>query len=56
MIRIFTNKPERMAPPDEQKAFEDQVSTAEVPAQIGDIQKKDLPGPEALMNPGMTNN
>jgi len=42
-----------VAPPEDQKAYEDEVSSAEVPTQIGEIQKRDLPGPEALLNPGM---
>lgn len=52
IIRVFTTCPERMAPPEEQKAYEDSVAQAEVPTQVGDINVDDLPGPESLLNPG----
>ncbi|XP_033729624.1 phospholipase A-2-activating protein-like isoform X3 [Pecten maximus] len=51
-VRVFTTHPERVASPDQLKAFEVEVASAEVPTQIGEIQKRDLPGPEALLNPG----
>ncbi|XP_060069922.1 phospholipase A-2-activating protein-like [Ylistrum balloti] len=51
-VRVFTTHPEKTASTDLQKAFEAEVASAEVPTQIGEIQKRDLPGPEALLNPG----
>jgi hypothetical protein len=49
---VFTLAPERCAEPEEQKAFEEQVSASAIPSQIGDINKEDLVGPEMLYNPG----
>lgn len=52
VIRVFTAAPERMASPDQQKAFEELVASSTIASQVGDINKEDLPGPEALFNPG----
>lgn len=52
VIRVFTTKPERMAPTDEQKSFEEQVAASAVPKQLGDVKLEELPGPEVLLNPG----
>lgn len=52
VIRVFTTKPERMAPTDEQKSFEKQVAASAVPKQLGDVKLEELPGPEVLLNPG----
>ena len=41
-----------MASEEDQKAFEDLVASTAIPTQLGDINKDDLPGPEALVNPG----
>nr|KAG5698282.1 hypothetical protein BaRGS_016984 [Batillaria attramentaria] len=41
-----------MASAEDQKAFEDLVASSAIPTQLGDINKEDLPGPEALLNPG----
>lgn len=49
---MFTTKPERMAPTDEQKSFEEQVAASAVPKQLGDVKLEELPGPEVLLNPG----
>lgn len=54
VIRVFTTKPERMAPTDEQKSFEEQVAASAVPKQLGDVKLEELPGPEVLLNPGTT--
>lgn len=40
---------ERWAPEAQLKAYEDQVASSALPAdQVGDVNKADLPGPEAL--------
>lgn len=50
---MFSAAEERWAPADQLKAFDDQVSSSALPAeQVGDINKSDLPGPEALSAPG----
>ncbi|XP_064626570.1 phospholipase A-2-activating protein-like [Lineus longissimus] len=52
MVRVFTRAPERVADPDELKAYEDEVSNSAIPTQIGDIKIENLPGPEVLLEPG----
>ncbi|KAI0761444.1 phospholipase A-2-activating protein [Irpex lacteus] len=53
VVRVFSAAEERWAPGDQLKAFDDQVSSSALPAeQVGDINKSDLPGPEALSAPG----
>ena len=50
---MFSAAEERWAPEDQLKAYDDQVSSSALPAeQVGDINKSDLPGPEALTAPG----
>ena len=51
-MRVFTTNPDRMAPTEDQKAYDEQVSSTAVPTQLGDIKSEDLPGPEVLINPG----
>ncbi|XP_071173054.1 phospholipase A-2-activating protein-like isoform X1 [Mytilus edulis] len=51
-IRVFTTEGSRVANTEELTAFDTAVATAEVPTQVGDIKMSDLPGPEALLNPG----
>ena len=41
-----------MASPEEQQAFSDEVAATEIPTEVGDIKMEDLPGPEALLDPG----
>ncbi|XP_064605533.1 phospholipase A-2-activating protein-like [Liolophura sinensis] len=52
IIRVFSTCPDRVAAPEIQVAFEEQVAASTIPTQIGDIKVSDLPGPEALLNPG----
>lgn len=52
VIRVFTEQPEKMASEEELKNFDELVSQSTIPAQIGDINTEDLPGPEALLVPG----
>jgi len=35
-------------------AFEECVASSTIPAQVGDIKTEDLPGPEALLGPGVS--
>ncbi|CAG8499469.1 10538_t:CDS:10 [Ambispora gerdemannii] len=52
-IRIFTRAEERTAEPSALKEFEGEVAKQAIPAnQVGDIKKDELPGPEALSEPG----
>lgn len=53
VVRVFSESQDRWASAEELKAFEDQVASQALPAhQVGDIKKSDLPGPDALLNPG----
>jgi phospholipase A-2-activating protein len=53
VVRIFSEVEERWAPPEELKAFDDLVASQALPAQqVGDVNKSDLPGPQALSTPG----
>ncbi|KAM5530207.1 hypothetical protein V8D89_016121 [Ganoderma adspersum] len=53
VVRIFSAQEERWAPADQLKAYDDLVASQALPAQqIGDVKKSDLPGPEALVQPG----
>ena len=49
---MFTRERSRMASEEDQKAYEDLVASTAIPTELGDINKDDLPGPEALVNPG----
>lgn len=52
-VRVFSNSEERWASEAEVKEYDDQVARQSLPSQeIGDIKKSDLPGPEALSEPG----
>ncbi|TCD70923.1 hypothetical protein EIP91_000829 [Steccherinum ochraceum] len=53
VVRVFSASEDRWAPADSIKAFEDQVASTALPAQqVGDVKKSDLPGVEALSQPG----
>ncbi|ESP05233.1 hypothetical protein LOTGIDRAFT_227892 [Lottia gigantea] len=52
-IRVFTKNPDRIASPEELKAFDEMIAGSTIQTQIGDINVEDLPGPEALINPGV---
>ena len=53
VVRVFSADEARWAPADELKAYEDKVAAQALPAeQVGDVKKSDLPGPEALAEPG----
>ncbi|GAA5926962.1 hypothetical protein JCM10213_005536 [Rhodosporidiobolus nylandii] len=53
LVRVYTKNEERVASAEDLAAYEDQVSkTAVNSSQIGDLKKSDLPGPEALDQPG----
>ncbi|RIA79278.1 WD40-repeat-containing domain protein [Glomus cerebriforme] len=53
VIRIFTRAKERVAEQNVLKDLEEQVSNHAIPAnQIGDLKKDELPGSEALLQPG----
>ncbi|KAN0065121.1 hypothetical protein ACQY0O_001618 [Thecaphora frezii] len=52
-VRIFTRDPQRRADAAELQAYEHSVASQALnKAQVGDIRKDDLPGPEALAQPG----
>ena len=54
IVRVFSEAEERWASLEDLKAFDDLVASQALPAQqIGDVKKSDLPGPEALGEPGM---
>lgn len=54
IVRIFSEAEERWASAEDLKAYDDLVASQALPAQqIGDVNKSDLPGPEALSTPGM---
>ncbi|KDE02794.1 hypothetical protein MVLG_06686 [Microbotryum lychnidis-dioicae p1A1 Lamole] len=53
LVRVFTRNEERVADAETLKSFDDAVSKAAVnSSQIGDIEKDNLPGLEALGSPG----
>ena len=53
VVRVFSASEERWASEDKLKAYEEQLASSAVPLQqIGDVKKDDLPGPEALTQPG----
>jgi len=57
VTRVFTSVEERFAPADVLKEFEDEVANQAIPAasnlDLGEIKKDELPGPEALLTPGV---
>ncbi|GAA5888116.1 hypothetical protein JCM6882_000286 [Rhodosporidiobolus microsporus] len=53
LVRVYTKSEERVASAQDLASYEEQVSKAAVnSSQIGDLKKSDLPGPEALDQPG----
>lgn len=53
VVRIFSAAEERWLPGDQLQAYEHQVASQALPAQqVGDVKKSDLPGLEALSQPG----
>ena len=53
VVRVFSAQEERWAPADQLKAYDDLVAAQALPTQeVGDVKKSDLPGPEALTQPG----
>lgn len=53
IVRVFSAVEERWAPEAQLKAYDEQLANSAVPAeQIGDVKKSELPGPEALSEPG----
>jgi phospholipase A-2-activating protein len=53
IVRIFSAVEERWASAQDLKDFESQVASQALPSQqVGDVKKSDLPGPEALAQPG----
>ena len=54
VVRVFSTHEEHWAPADQLKAYDDLVASQALPAQqVGDVKKSDLPGPEALVEPGV---
>lgn len=52
-IRIFTRSPSRVAPEDELSEFSESVKQSSIPEQsLDELNKTDVPGYEALENPG----
>lgn len=52
-IRVFSAAEERWASVEDLKAYEDLVANSALPAQqVGDVKKDELPGEEALLQPG----
>ncbi|GAA5900258.1 WD repeat PLAP family protein [Sporobolomyces salmoneus] len=53
LIRVFTKSEERVASEEELSAYEEQVAkTALNTSQVGDLKKSDIPGIDALTQPG----
>jgi phospholipase A-2-activating protein len=53
IVRVFSSSEERWAPPEDLEEYEKKLSSQSLPSQqVGDIKKSDLPGPEALADPG----
>ena len=55
-VRVFTSDPKKYASTEELKAYDEQISSSQVPSQLGDLKPEDLSGPEALLNPGKLTN
>ena len=52
-VRVFSSDESRWAPADQLKAYDELVASTALPAQqVGDVKKSDLPGLEALNQPG----
>ena len=55
IVRVFSAQEEHWAPADQLKAYDDLVASQALPSeQVGDVKKSDLPGPEALVQPGVS--
>lgn len=55
IVRVFSRSQERWASAEDLKTYDDQIASQALPSQlIGDVRKSDLPGPEALTEPGLT--
>jgi phospholipase A-2-activating protein len=53
VVRIFSASEERWASEQDLKDYEAKVASQSLPSQqVGDVKKSDLPGPDALSNPG----
>lgn len=53
VVRIFSASEERWASAGQIEAYDQQVASTALPAQqVGDVKKSDLPGLEALSQPG----
>ncbi|PCH37882.1 phospholipase A-2-activating protein [Wolfiporia cocos MD-104 SS10] len=53
VVRVFSADESRYLPAEMLQAYEAQVANQALPAQqVGDVKKSDLPGPEALSQPG----
>ena len=53
VVRVFSSDEARWAAADQLKAYDDMVAAQALPAQqVGDVNKSDLPGPEALAERG----
>ncbi|KAI8099820.1 phospholipase A-2-activating protein [Halteromyces radiatus] len=53
VVRLYTRSNERAASAEDIKELEDLLANQAIPSnQIGDVNKNDLPGPEALLQPG----
>jgi phospholipase A-2-activating protein len=54
VVRVFSAAEERWATTEDLKEYEDEVASQALPSQqVGDVKKSDLPGLEALAEPGM---
>jgi hypothetical protein len=53
IVRVFSTSAERWASEGDLKEYDEKVASQALPAQqVGDLKKGDLPGPEALTDPG----
>ncbi|KAG8835227.1 hypothetical protein FRC17_004789 [Serendipita sp. 399] len=53
VVRVFSNSEERWAPAEELKSYDETIANQALPTQqLGDVKKQDLPGMEALSQPG----
>ena len=57
IVRVFSAAEERWASAEQLQAYDHEVASQALPShQVGDVKKSDLPGLEALNNPGTTGN
>ncbi|CAG8586266.1 5423_t:CDS:2 [Acaulospora colombiana] len=53
IVRVFSDTEERWAPADQLKLYDDTIANQALPSQqVGDVNKANLPGKEALSQPG----